>query len=81
MKCFKIICLLFAFSCFNSLTAQEKKTYYFNENSDLLNETIFNELAKEKERFAVLYETDTAFIAVSYKTIVRGQLEKKILKV
>ena len=77
MKLINLTILLLTILNLNSVAAQDKKTYYFNKKSDLLHETNFNELSKDKERFGVLYETDTAFIAVSYKSIVRGQLEKE----
>ncbi len=77
MKLPKVIVILFALFNLNGILAQEKKTYYFNEKFDLLNETDFKKLTDDKERFEVLYETDTAFITLSYKAIIRGQLEKE----
>ena len=77
MKLPKVIVILFALFNLNGVLAQEKKTYFFNEKFDLLNETDFKKLTDDKERFEVMYETDTAFITLSYKAVIRGHLEKE----
>ena len=77
MKLPKVIVILFALFNHYGILAQEKKTYYFNEKFDLLNETDFKKLTDDKERFEVMYETDTAFITLSYKAVIRGHLEKE----
>ena len=46
MKLPKVIVILFALFNLNGILAQEKKTYYFNEKFDLLNETDFKKLTE-----------------------------------
>ena len=77
MKLLKYTVRLVIFLLTINLGAQNKKTYFFNENFNPLTASDFNKLTRENERFEVSYELDTAFIEVSYKTVLRGQLSNE----